>query len=129
MTYQLMKDLYDSLRNNSSLTSLVPAANIKVGWQNDFSDYPAISIIQVGGREVGQLGYKSPSGLIKEDFSPQIEIYSQASAKENYDIVDVLDNIMISCNYEKLSDADAWDDTLLAHRKITRWNKTKLFNK
>jgi len=129
MTYQMMKDLYDSLCGHSTLTATVPSNNIKIGWQNDFEDYPSISIIQVGGRETGQLGFSNTGGLIKEDFGPQIEIYSQASAKQNYDVLSILDNIMISCGYEKLSDTDSWDPDLLAHRKITRWNKTNIFTK
>ena len=129
MSYQMIKDLYDSIRGNSNITTLVSASDIKVGWQNEFASYPAIAIMQGGGRSVGRLGYNHASGQIDENFSPDIEIYSQKSLKENYDILDQLSKIMISANYQKLSDNDFWDDTLSAHRKVTRWNKRKIYTK
>jgi hypothetical protein len=129
MSYQILKDLYDAIKGDSSITALVTAGNIKVGWQNEFATYPAISIIQVGGNAVGRLGYKHASGQIDENYGTQIEIYSQKSLKENYDILDPLSKTMISANYEKLSDVDMWDDDLSAHRKITRWNKRKIYTK
>lgn len=129
MSYQILKDLYDSLRNDANITALVPSDNIKVGWQNEFTSYPSISLIQVGGSSVGRLGYNHISGQIDENFGVQLEIYSQTSLKENYDILDRLQNTMISAGYEKLSDSDNWDDKLSAHRKITRWNKRIIYKK
>ena len=126
MTKQLMKDLYDSLCTNSNLTAIVPSNNIKIGWQNEISSFPTITIFQIGGTSKGQLGYNTAavgSGLVKESFGPQIEIYSRTSTLQNYQILDELNDIMISSGYEKLSDLDIYDDTLGAHRKITRWNK------
>jgi len=129
MSYDMLKDLYDALTGASNITVLVASADIRVGWQNEISNYPAISIIQVGGSAVGRLGYHYVSGQIDENFGTQIEIYSQASTKENYDILDQLSKTMISSGYSKLSDVDTWDDTLSAHRKITRWNKRNIYKK
>lgn len=129
MSYQMIKDLYDSITGNSNITALVSSSDIKVGWQNELSNYPSIVILGGGGNAVGRLGYHDVSGQIDENFSPDIEIYSQKSLKENYDILDQLSKVMISANYEKLSDNDLWDDTLSAHRKVTRWNKRKIYNK
>jgi len=124
MTYDLLKDLYDAIRTDTDITSYIPAADIKVGWQNDFANYPSMSIIQTGGNATGQLGVNSsPSGQIRENFGVQIDIYSQTSIKEVYDILDQLTRTMVSSGYQKLSDVDDWDDTLSANHKITRWNK------
>jgi len=129
MSYQMIKDLYDSITGNASITSLVSIDNVKVGWQNELANYPSIVILQGGGNSTGRLGYHYISGQIDENFSPDIEIYSQKSLKENYDILDQLSKVMISANYEKLSDNDMWDDTLSAHRKVTRWNKRDIYKK
>jgi len=129
MSYNMLKDLYDAITGASNITSLVTSNDIRVGWQNEISSYPAISIIQVGGNAVGRLGYHHVSGQIDENFGVQVEIYSQISLKENYDILDQLSKTMISSGYSKLSDTDTWDDTLSAHRKITRWNKRDIYTK
>ena len=129
MAYQMLKDLYDSIIGNPNITALVSADDVKVGWQNEFASYPSITLMQVGGNAVGRLGFNSPSGQVDENFGVQLDIYSQKSLKENYDILEQLCNTMISSGYEKLSDYDEWDNELSAHRKITRWNRRDIYTK
>jgi hypothetical protein len=130
MSYTLIKELYDSLTKDSAITNLVPATDIKVGWQNIISNFPCITIIRIGGNAVGRLGHNtSASGQVKENFGVQIEVYSRKSLKENYDICDLIRKNLITLGYSKLMDSDEWDDTLSAHRKITRWNKEDIYNK
>lgn len=130
MSYTLIKELYDSLYTDTSLTGLVSSGNIKIGWQNTIASYPCISIIRIGGNATGRLGFNTNiSGQIKENFGVQIDIYSRNSLKENYDICDLIKTNLISIGYGKLSDSDEWDDTLSAHRKITRWNKVDIYEK
>jgi len=129
MSYQILKDLYDALTGDANITALVPAANIKVGWQNEVSDYPCIALFQAGGNAVGRLGYAYVSGQIQENFGVQIEIYSQVSSKQIYDIMDQLTKTMISSGYEKLTDVDNWDPDLSANVKITRWNRLSIYYK
>lgn len=129
MSYQLLKDLYDSIKGDTDITALVSSDDIKIGWQNEIANYPCIAIIQIGGNAVGMLGHGAPSGLVEENFGVQIEIYSQKSLKEVYDILDELADNMLTNKYEKLSDGDDWDDTLSVHTKITRWNKIDIYTK
>jgi hypothetical protein len=130
MSYDLIKDLYDTITDDTNITNLVDSSNIKVGWQNTISTYPSIAIIRIGGNAVGRLGHNtSDYGQVEENFGVQIEIYSQNSLKEVYDICDLLTLNMITNGYSKLSDTDDWDDTLSAHAKITRWNKLSIYTK
>jgi len=130
MSYQLLKDLYDNIIGNTNISAMVAPTNVKVGWQNEIAAYPCITIMQAGGNSVGMLGFnRTVSGQIKENFGVQLDIYSRTSIKENYDILEVLINTMISSGYEKLSDVDFWDDDLNANRKMTRWNKIDIYKK
>jgi len=118
MTYTKIKNLYDTLNSNSSLTSLT---DINVGWKTEDISYPSLNIIQAGGSQTGLLGYNT-GNLIDETFTVQINIYSRNSLMEAYNILDVLDEIMISSGYQKTSDIDMYEDELDAHRKTTRWS-------
>lgn len=129
MTYQTMKDLYDTLRNNSSITTIVPSGNISVGWNTELIDFPNLSIKQNGGDAVGRLGYSGLSGNIDETFNVQIDVYSDSSTLETYNIINELDNVMISSGYRKTSDNDMYDDELDIYRKVTRWSKRLIYNK
>jgi hypothetical protein len=130
MSYELIKNLYDNIRNDSNITKYINPSNIKVGYQNTISSYPCIALIRIGGNAVGRLGHNtSEDGHVQENFGVQIEIYSQRSLKENYDICDALTLNMITNGYSKNSDNDDWDDTLSAHVKFTRWNKLTIYNK
>lgn len=122
MSYNSMKDLYDSLYSDTNLNSKCPSGNIRVGWRRDEEEFPSISLIQQGGNEVGLLGYSKASGNVAELFGVQINIYSRETTLETYDIYEKLRPIMISEGYEKTADADDWDDNLSAYVKITRWN-------
>lgn len=124
MTTQLMTNLYDNLTNNSSLTSIVSADDIDIGWQTEDINYPSISITQAGGGAIGQLGYKDKNRTL-EDFVVQIDIYSDTSAKKTYNICDEIENILVSSNYEKTADSDMWEPDLNAHRKTTQWRLEK----
>jgi len=118
MTYNKIKNIYDVLSNDSTLSSL---ANINVGWNLENIEYPCINIIQAGGSEVGRLGYQSDN-IVSEMFSIQLDIYSRSSIMEAYQIYDVINDIMISSGYQKTTDSDMYDDELNTHRKVTRWS-------
>ena len=69
MSYQLIKDLYDSVKADTNITALVSAGDIKVGWQNEIATYPTITLFQVGGNAVGRLGYNTNiSGQIVPEY-------------------------------------------------------------
>jgi len=126
MTYTEMKNVYDSLCTNTALTNVVPSTSIRIGVLSDEDPtFPAISIRQAGGRQVGRLGHGS-SGETMEDTTLQIDVYSRTSVMQAYQIVDLLDNIMISSTYRKDSDLDIWEDEFQAHRKATRWSKFRI---
>lgn len=122
MSYNSMKDLYDTLYTDTDLNSKCPSGNIRVGWKRDDEEFPSISLIQQGGSEVGLLGYSKSSGNVAELFGVQINIYSRENTLETYDIYEKLRPIMISGGYEKTADVDDWNNDLSAHVKITRWN-------
>jgi len=131
MSLAVIKDIRDSLIQNSDLTNLVTSENIQVGWKRELQDFPCIIITQSSGVDTGYLGYStSPSGsrTSKEQTSFQIDIYSRKSLKETYDILDVMKKILKKKGYSKTSDNDTWVEDYKAYRKITTWRYVYVYD-
>ena len=123
-----MTNLYTKLRDNSSLTAKIPSSNIYVGWKNDETSYPSLSLIQAAGNAVGQLGCSvNSTSNVRGTFAVQMNIYSQSSVLQTYQIYDELSKIMISSGYALETNVDTWDDIKNSHLKITRWRKTDYY--
>lgn len=116
------------LVNKSTITALVTAGNIKVGWDRLPSDFPCILITQSSGRDLGYLGYGTAaagSKIRQEDVTMQVDIFSKTSRKETLDISDVVVPVLISGGCTKESDVETYDDVLEAYRKIQLYSLYK----
>lgn len=123
-----LKELRDSLVNDSDFTNLVPSSNIKVGFLRERSEFPCITITQAGGGETGFLGYsttESGSRVAKEEATFAIDIYSDNNVKENLDIYEQLRERMLNEGYIKMSDIDLWEEGVEAWRKSTSWKTVR----
>jgi len=128
MSVDVTQDFRGYLISSSSLTSLVPSADIRVGWSTMVDNFPCVIIQQSAGTDVGYLGYNQATAGTKvrrELVSLQIDIYSQTS-KHNVDsIADVIVPIMISGGCRKVSDTDMFHDDLGTHRKTQIYSVTR----
>ena len=127
MSYSTIKALRDILINDANLIAVVPSSSILVGWARIPESYPCIVIHQVGGSDVGHLGYgTAPAGSkIREERSIfQINIFSDKSRKQTYEIADLIRNALMSSeyNFTKGADVDIWEDEIKAYRKAVTWS-------
>lgn len=118
--------LYDILTTDADIIALVPVAKVSMGVQKAKpTTFPCIIVTQIGGSDVGYIGYGSaPSGskFGMERLSYQIDIYNQTVPKTNLTILDAMKVPLMRNGYHKTSDNDIWDDAFNAYRKITRWD-------
>ena len=131
MSYSAKKDFRDILINNSNLTSLVKAEDIRVVFKRDELNFPSIIIIQVAGKDEAMTGYmSSPQGqkTRTESCSFQLNIYSRNSIAELENINDAI-STALSADTDSLkglvktSDLDSYyDSDLGAYIKIVTWN-------
>jgi len=121
MSYTVTKNIRDYLCSSSAVTSLVSTSNIRVGWPDQLDSFPCIIIEQVGGSDVGYLGYNSStvgSRVRRENSTLQLDIYSQTSRKNVLDIADAVVPVMISGGCRKTIDVESYNNEIEAHRKI-----------
>jgi len=121
MSLDALLTVRNKLISSSDLTALVPASQIKVGWQKTIDSFPCIIINQAAGNDVGYLGYAaSPSGnkVRREQVTVQIDIYSRKSRQNVFEIADEIVPLMISLGSSKDSDVDDFNDDLSVYRKI-----------
>jgi hypothetical protein len=121
MSYTVTKNIRDYLVSSSSVTSLVDTGNIRVAWGDLPDSFPCIIIQQVGGSDVGYLGYNTTAAgykIRREEATLQLDIYSTTSRTEVLNIADAVVPVMISGGCRKTTDIDVYNDSVEAHRKI-----------
>jgi len=120
MSVEVMRDFRGYFISSTSLTTLVPAKDIRIGWSSTVDNFPCIILQQSAGSDVGYLGYNmatTGSKIRREVMTIQVDIYSRAS-KHNVDtIADVIVPIMISGGCRKDSDVDMYNDDIDVYRK------------
>jgi len=113
------------LISSSTITTLVPINDIKVGWERVADSFPCVTLTQITGSDLGYLGYKTASAgskIRKENITMQIDIFSKTSRKETLDISDAIVPVLISGGCTKESDTEMYDDNLGAYRKIQTYS-------
>ena len=126
MSYNALKECRDALISDSTLTSLVPASNINVGWLKTDASFPCITITQAAGTDIGQLGRNSASSgskLDREIILLQLNIYSRDSISNVYKIRDAIKKVMMSQSYTQTVDRDGWEEPIKSYSKTTVWQK------
>jgi len=131
MSYNIAKDIYDTLTSDSNLLSLVSSGNIQIGWKREPPEYPSITFYQVAGYDRGQMGYSVlPSGSKTRTVIPVygFTIFSRSSMKEILQIDDALTKCLIKKGFEKLSDREGYDDEINAYVKLLTYRKKYFLN-
>ena len=127
MSYQQAVNIRSYLCSSSSVTNYVSKGNILFAWPKLADKLPCIIINQVGGYDVGMLGYKSATDGTRNRRSSetyQIDILSATSRKDTMNVGDaIIPLLMVSGNYRKDSENDTYDDGLSAYRKILTFTK------
>jgi hypothetical protein len=121
MSALVMQNVRGYLISSSAVTSYVDTANIKVGWQKEFAQFPTIVLSQGLGQDYGQTGYaQSPSGsrIRREIVNVNIDVLSRTSMYHTYQIADSIIPIMIYNAFRKVQDVDLFDDDKMIHRKF-----------
>lgn len=127
MSLDITRLIRGYLISSSSVTSLVPASDIKVSWIKIEDNFPCITINQVSGSDYGYLGYSTmPAGskLRREEVSFQVDIYSKAGRLETIQIADEIVKVLISGTCRKVSDNEMYDDETNLYRKIQTYSRT-----
>jgi len=131
MSLNTLKQIRGYMISSSAITSIVSAADIKVGWVRTEDNFPCITINQVGGTDVGYLGYNTSaagSHLRKENTTYQIDIYSKNSRLQTLQIADLIVPRMISGGCRKDSDIEDFNDDLGIYRKLQTYTKISHFD-
>jgi len=128
MSLASLKQIRGFLISSDSILTLVPSENIQTAWIRTEDKYPCITIIQVGGSDIGSLGFKtSPAGSKLRTERPryQVDIYSQISRLETLQIADEVTKTLISGGCTKDSDIEDMDDEKNVYRKIQTYSFIK----
>jgi len=130
MSFQESNRIRGHLCSSSAVTTYVPKGNITFAWPQGKNKLPCIIINQIGGSDIGYLGYKSATAGSRNRKSTetyQIDILSDTSKVDTVFIGDeITPLLMVSGNYRKDSDVDTYDDNLSAYRKVQTFTKNVL---
>ena len=129
MSLELIRQIQGYLISSSAVISLVPSNNINIGWSRTVDSFPCIILSQVGGSDIGYLGYNTSeagSKLRSERAVIQMSIFSRDSAYETYQIAEEIKPIMISGCSRKDSDVDLYDDEMSVYHKALTFSFNRL---
>ena len=122
-----LREIGGYLRSCSAVTDTVPKSEIRFGWPDELEKFPCIIITQVGGSDIGYLGYQSSaagSRVRREELTFQLDIISR-TRKQTYDLADTIVPMMIASGAcRKDSDLDDFDDARRIYRKIQTYSRT-----
>ena len=128
MSLTASRNVRNYLVKNAAITALVPASNISMGWPRELDKFPCILISQSSGIDKGLLGYKTtPAGSRnrREEYSVQLDIFSQKNRRETLAIADAIVPVMIvSGAARKINDSDLYESDLEAFRKTQTFTMT-----
>ena len=127
----MLEQIRGYMVSSSEIISIVTANDIKVGWPKTIDSFPCITITQVGGSDVGLLGYNASvagSQTRKETTAYQIDVFSKASRLQTLQIADLIVPRMISGGCRKDSDVEDYDDESQTYRKIQTYSKITYFD-
>ena len=128
MSLEALKQVRGYLISSNEVTNLVSTNNIKVGWVKTSDEFPCITINQVGGTDIGYLGYGTSNlgdKLREETCTFQIDVYSQKDRLETEQISDQVTLRMISGSCRKDNDIEDYIDELGVYRKILNYSFIK----
>lgn len=130
MSLGALKQVRGYLVSSSTVTNKVASQNIKIGWGRTLDEYPCVTIVQVGGTDAGNLGFRTSavgSKLRIERPRFQIDIYSKKDRLETYQIADEIEKMMISGGCIRESDVEDYNDETSLYRKIQTYSFIKFF--
>jgi hypothetical protein len=131
MSLDTIKQIRGYMVSSSAITAIVGSNDIKVGWLRTKDQFPCITINQVGGSDVGYLGYNTSaagSQMREETTMYQIDIYSKDSRLQTLQIADLIVPRMISGGCRKDSDVEDYNDEFGIYRKIQTYTKISHFD-
>ena len=131
MSLATLKQMRGYMVSSSAITAIVPSNDIRVGWLRIDDQFPCITINQVSGLDVGNLGYNTSaagSQMRRETSTYQIDMYSKASRLQTLQIADLIVPRMISGGCRKNSDNDDYDDESQTYRQIQTYSKITHFD-
>lgn len=125
MSYIAYSSARNLLVNDSTITSYIPAAYIRVGYTTDTLVSPSITIHQAGGNTWGYLGYGTTSAgsRIRGEVSTiQIDVFHTWNLLSSQRIGDAIDKALIFNGwYRKINDRDEYLEELDCYNKSQLW--------
>ena len=126
MSYIAYSSTRHLLISDSTITSYVPAAYIRIGYETDTLYTPSITIHQAGGNSWGYLGYGTSSEgsrIRGEDNTMQIDIFHTWTVLSSQRIGDAIEKALTYNGwYRKLNDNDKYLNELECYNKTQVWN-------
>ena len=133
MTVSDVDNLISTLRNDATLTSMVPSSDIKVGWVSKVENFPCIIVTLVGGTAKGRLGYNTATSgekLRTDTGTFQIDVYTTdegGGARKAGEICDRIEKVLLPnitgiSGLNKTSDVMMYDDEQHVWRRSMRWD-------
>lgn len=122
MSFQILKEVRDSLCSDTNITSKVEERNIRVGWQESLVAFPSVHITTVVERDKGLLGFAHNNRRAVET-TIQIDVLSRESLQEAVEIGDAITSRMLQLGYQKVGDLETYDTLIRCHRKTLRFTR------
>ena len=133
MTVADIDNLISILKSDATLTSMVSANDIKVGWVSTVENFPCIVITLISENAVGRIGYKSSSSGNKLRYDTgtfQIDVYVQnedGGARKAGQICDRIEKLLLPSitgidAMSKSGDVMMYDDEMNVWRRSMRWD-------
>lgn len=127
MTKSDYSNMVNWLTTDATLIGYVgDSSNIKVSYPKTEDSYPCITFSQVAGTDVGMMGRDNSSYGSKDStctIAFRFDAYSRNSLLDCIEILERVGQILLSHNFEKLSDVDGYVEDLEAYNKMTIWRK------
>jgi len=122
MSFQILKEVRDSLCSDPNITSKVAVDDIRVGWQEALVSFPSVYITTVAERDRGQLGFAYNNRRAVET-TIQIDVIGRKSVQEVVEIGDAITSRMLQLGYQKVGDLETYDTLIRCHRKTLRFTR------
>lgn len=120
MSVNTTRQVYGWLVSSSSVTSLIPQNDIKIGYPRVEDNFPCITITPAGGVSYGYLGYgtaNTGSKIRRENSIIQIDVWSKNGFYETDNVSEEITKVMISGTCREQSANNFYNDETGLYRR------------
>lgn len=129
LTTDIITSVISSLRNDVNITAYVPSANIQAGWAYEIEQLPLITVVLIGDRNTGMLGF-THERIVEDTITLQIDIYGNfySGAKYVSEISDLVTKNLLTSSISdvlyvrKIGDDQLFEPEYKMYRRVLRFD-------